>query len=56
MLALGTGGVPTLGPDVVSDETTPAALVRAIRGVHQETPVGVALLDQRVVSGIGVMP
>jgi endonuclease VIII len=54
VLALGAA-VTHLGPDVVADGVSEDDLVRAVRGIDQETPVGVALLDQRVVSGIGVM-
>ena len=41
----------TLGPEPLSPEFTAAALARACKG--KKTPLKVALLDQRVVAGLG---
>jgi formamidopyrimidine-DNA glycosylase len=41
----------TLGPEPLSPEFDAAALARAVRG--RKTPLKVALLDQRVVAGLG---
>ncbi len=41
----------TLGPEPLSADFTPAALARACKG--KKTPLKVALLDQRVVAGLG---
>jgi endonuclease VIII len=55
VLALGSGGVRTLGPDLLAADTDPAALVTRVRRVDQSRLVGEALVDQRVVAGIGNM-
>jgi endonuclease-8 len=55
VLALGAGQVRALGPDLLAPETDPAELVRRLRRVDQSQRVGEALVDQRVVAGIGNM-
>ena len=55
VLELGAGGARTLGPDLLAPETDVAALTRRLRRVDQSHLVGEALIDQRVVAGIGNM-
>lgn len=55
LLELGTGGVRTLGADLLAPETDPVTVVGRIRGIDQSRLVGEALVDQRVVAGIGNM-
>lgn len=55
VLTIGTGGVRGLGPDLLADETDPTALVARLRRIEQAQLVGEALVDQRVVAGIGNM-
>ena len=55
VLALGEGPVETLGPDLLAEGADLAALARRLRGREASRPVGEALLDQRVVAGIGNM-
>jgi len=43
--------ISRLGPEPLSDSFVPAALAEACRG--RKTPIKVALLDQRVVAGVG---
>lgn len=48
--------LPQLGPDVLSDAYTPetgAARLRAYAAEHPEAEVGVTLLNQRVLAGLG---
>lgn len=55
VLRLGSGTVRGLGPDLLADPTDPAALVERLRRVDQSRLVGDALVDQRIVAGIGNM-
>ena len=55
VLAFGRGAVTGLGPDLLADETTSAEIVRRLRLADQVRLVGEALVDQRVVAGIGNM-
>lgn len=55
VLALGVGRVRELGPDVLAPETEPASLVRRLRRADGKRLVGEALVDQRIVAGIGNM-
>ena len=55
VLGLGRGGVERLGPDVLAADTDAAAVVARLREVDQRRLVGEALVDQRIVSGIGNM-
>ncbi len=55
VLALGAGPVRALGPDLLAPETDPASLVARLRRTDQAQLVGEALVDQRVVAGIGNM-
>jgi endonuclease VIII len=55
VLELGRGGVERLGPDLLAADTDPAKLVVRLRGADQRRLVGEALVDQRVVAGIGNM-
>jgi endonuclease-8 len=42
-----------LGPDVLADEFDAASFVRRLRATDQQRPLGDALLDQRILAGIG---
>lgn len=42
-----------LGPDVLADEFDSARFLERLRSIHAELPLGEALLDQRVLAGIG---
>lgn len=55
VLALGEGPAETLGPDLLAEGADLAALARRLRGKEASRPVGEALLDQRVVAGVGNM-
>jgi endonuclease-8 len=55
VLTLDPRAVDALGPDVIAEGSGPAVLVRAVRSVDPGRQVAEALLDQRVVSGIGTM-
>jgi endonuclease VIII len=56
VLELGTGDlVHRLGPDVLDDSPELDAIVRNLRATDQAREVGDALLDQRLVAGIGNM-
>ena len=55
VLAIGEGAVRTLGPDVLAADTGPAMLMARLRRTDQSRLVGEALVDQRVVAGIGNM-
>jgi endonuclease-8 len=44
----------TLGPDVLADDFDPASVVRRLRSAaHADREIGDAMLDQRVMAGIG---
>jgi endonuclease-8 len=55
VLALETRPVSRLGPDLLDEATEVAEVVRRIRGADAGRLVGEALLDQRLVAGIGNM-
>ncbi len=55
VLSLGAGSTRALGPDLLADETTSTGVVARLRRGDQGRLVGEALVDQRVVSGIGNM-
>jgi endonuclease-8 len=43
----------SLGPDILATEFDSTAFLRRLRGSDQQRPIGDALLDQRIVAGIG---
>ena len=53
VLALDTGHTRGLGPDVLGHGVETAALVARLRRADQRRLLGEAMLDQRVISGIG---
>jgi endonuclease-8 len=53
VLELNTRGVRSLGPDILSRPPDFDGMVVRFRGVDQRRAIGDALLDQRLVSGIG---
>jgi endonuclease VIII len=53
VLRLGGEAVRRLGPDVLATDVDPGAIVSRLRRVDQTRLVGDALVDQRVVAGIG---
>ena len=55
VLALGDGRPAGLGPDLLAPETEPSTIVARLRRVDQSRLVGEALVDQRLVAGIGNM-
>lgn len=55
VLTLEARPVRRLGPDLLADDTTVAEVVRRVRRSEQRRLVGEALVDQRLVSGIGNM-
>ena len=55
VLALGDDAARGLGPDLLAPETMPAELVSRLRRIDQSRLVGDALVDQRIVAGIGNM-
>ena len=55
VLGLGGGAVRALGPDLLADAADPVAIVARLRRVEQSRLVGDALVDQRIVAGIGNM-
>jgi endonuclease-8 len=55
VLTLEKRAVSRLGPDLLADETEVAAVVARLRRSDQSRLVGEALLDQRLVAGIGNM-
>ncbi len=55
VLALGDGAVRALGPDLLAPERRIADVVARIRRADQAQLVGEALVDQRLVAGIGNM-
>jgi endonuclease VIII len=52
VLELSRGGRPAVGPDLLADPFEPRALVARLRAAG-DAPIGEALLDQRLVAGIG---
>jgi endonuclease-8 len=55
VLELGRERVDRLGPDVMADPPDLAGMLARLRAADQEREVGDALLDQRLVAGIGNM-
>jgi endonuclease-8 len=55
VLALDRRPLARLGPDLLADETEVAEVVSRIRSTHSQRLLGEALLDQRLVAGIGNM-
>jgi endonuclease VIII len=53
VLELTTRGTRRLGPDILADPPDLAAMVGKLRSEHQGRELGDALLDQRLVAGIG---
>ena len=53
VLRLGGDAVTGLGPDLLAPDVDPAAIVSRLRRVDQMRLVGDALVDQRIVAGIG---
>jgi endonuclease-8 len=53
VLELSTRGTLRLGPDILGDPPDLARMVANLRREHQTREVGDALLDQRLVAGIG---
>jgi endonuclease-8 len=53
VLELTARGVERLGPDVMRDPPDLDEMVRRIRAAHHAREIGEALLDQRLVAGIG---
>ena len=53
VLELTARGTRRLGPDILADPTDLAAMVGNLRREHQARGLGDALLDQRLVAGIG---
>ena len=53
VLRLGGEAVRALGPDLLAPDVDPAAIVSRLRREDQRRLVGDALVDQRVVAGIG---
>lgn len=50
---VGARGAPRLGPDILAEPPDFETMLARLRAVPQEREVGDALLDQRLVSGIG---
>lgn len=55
VLELGRAAVDRLGPDIMRDPPELELMVARLRATGQEREVGEALLDQRLVAGIGNM-
>jgi endonuclease-8 len=53
VLELGRSGLARLGPDILDDPPDLARMVDNLRSEHPEREVGDAVLDQRLVAGIG---
>ena len=53
VLELGGGRIEGLGPDLLEDEPRLDRMLRNLRGAGEGTAIGEALLDQRLVAGIG---
>jgi endonuclease-8 len=50
---LGPGGAPRLGPDILGEPPDYETMLARLRAGPEEREVGDALLDQRLVAGIG---
>ena len=50
---VGARGAPRLGPDILGAPPDYETMLGRLRGLQQERQIGDALLDQRLVSGIG---
>src|SRR5512135_1903313 len=50
---VGVRGAPRLGPDILGEPPDFETMVARLRAVPQEREIGDALLDQRLVAGIG---
>jgi endonuclease VIII len=50
---VGARGAPRLGPDILGEPPDFETMLARLRGAAQEREIGAALLDQRLVSGIG---
>ena len=50
---VGARGAPRLGPDILGEPPDFETMLARLRGEPQERELGAALLDQRLVSGIG---
>src|SRR5918992_3070549 len=55
VLELGTRAVVRLGPDIMDDPPDLEAMLARLRGADQRRELGDAVLDQRLVAGIGNM-
>jgi endonuclease-8 len=55
VLTLGRGDVARLGPDIMSNPPDLDGILARLRATHQHRALGEALLDQRLVAGIGNM-
>jgi endonuclease-8 len=53
VLELDEGRVRSLGPDILADPPDLDAMIAKLRGADARTAIGEALLDQRLVAGIG---
>jgi endonuclease-8 len=53
VLELDESHVRSLGPDILADPPDLDGMLGKLRGAHQGTAIGEALLDQRLVAGIG---
>jgi endonuclease-8 len=53
VLELGAGALAPLGPDIMADPPGLEAMVARLRETEQSREIGNALLDQRLVAGIG---
>jgi endonuclease-8 len=53
VLELGAQGVGRLGPDIMSDSTDLDGMLVRLRNADQSREIGEAVLDQRLVAGIG---
>jgi endonuclease VIII len=53
VLSIGRGAVDRLGPDIMDDPPDLEAMLARFRSTEQAREIGVALLDQRLVAGIG---
>lgn len=53
VLELDESHVRSLGPDILADPPDLGGIVAKLRGADQRTAIGEALLDQRLVAGIG---
>ena len=55
VLGLGREAIRSLGPDLLAPGTDPSVIVSDLRSLEQARLVGEALVDQRIVAGIGNM-